>query len=96
MALIKTTAGVETATLTSTGNAVAGAARLYGIYAVCAGSAGSIVLKNGSGGSTLANIATPADATATINVDFAVDGLDFPSALHATLTNVTSVLFVYG
>jgi len=45
MALVKTTAGVETATLTSTGNAVASAARLYSIYAVCAGSAGSIVLK---------------------------------------------------
>ena len=96
MALVKTTAGVETATLTSTGNAVASAARLYSIYAVCAGSAGSIVLKNGSGGATLATIATPGSATVTINVDFSADGLDFPSALHATLTSVTSVLFVYG
>ena len=54
------------------------------------------MLKNGSGGSTLATIATPGSATATINIDFTDDGLDFPSALHATLTNVTSVLFVYG
>ena len=96
MALVKTTAGVETATLTSTGDAVGSAARLYNIYAVCAGSAGSIVLKNGSGGSTLATIATPGSATATINIDFTDDGLDFSSALHATLTNVTSVFFVYG
>ena len=41
-------------------------------------------------------IATPASATATINVDFGSEGLNFTTNPHATLTNVTSVLFVYG
>ena len=96
MALIFTTAGTTTSTVTSTGDVAAVPARILTMYAVCAGTAGSIVLKNSSGGSTLATIATPASATATINVDFGAEGLNFTTNPHATLSNVTSVMFVYG
>ena len=96
MGMIYTTPGVSTSTITSTGDVASVPARILSMYIVGAGTAGSVVLKDSSGGSTLATIATPGSATATINIDFTDDGLDFPSALHATLTNVTSVLFVYG
>ena len=55
-----------------------------------------LFLKIHSGGSTLATIATPALATATINVDFGAEGLNFTTNPHGTLSNVTSVMFVYG
>ena len=72
-------------------------ARVTSIQAVCAASAGSIVLKdNGTGGTTLVDVATPGSATATISVDFADMGLRFPTDCFATLTNVTSVTVLYA
>ena len=72
-------------------------ARVTSIQAVCAASAGSIVLKdNGTGGTTLVDVATPGSATATVSVDFADMGLRFPTDCFATLTNVTSVTVLYA
>ena len=96
MALIFTTAGTTTSTVTSTGDVATVPARILTMYAVCAGTAGSIVLKDSSGGSTLATIATPALATATINIDFGSEGLNFKVKPNATLTNIASVFFVIG
>ena len=105
--------GTKSKTLTSTGavttkvtQAASGSspekiyaapARVTSIQAVCAASAGSIVLKdNGTGGTTLVDVATPGSATATISVDFADMGLRFPTDCFATLTNVTSVTVLYA
>ena len=44
--------GYKTAKVTATGNVTTGPARLIAIHAVCAGSAGSIVLKDASTGET--------------------------------------------
>ena len=52
--------------VTATGDVSTGPARLIAIHAVCGASAGSIVLKDGSGGSTLLDLDTPASATALV------------------------------
>jgi hypothetical protein len=44
--------GLKSSKVTATGNVTSGPARLIAIHAICAGSAGSIVLKDASGGST--------------------------------------------
>ena len=51
--------GYKTSKVTATGNVTTGPARLIAIHAVCAGSAGSIVLKDASGGETRFDIDTP-------------------------------------
>ena len=79
------------AKVTSTGNVTRRPARLIAIHAVCAGSAGSIVLKDSSTGSTLFDIDTPGSATAVIETYIGDDGIRFATQIHATLTNVTSL-----
>ena len=99
--------GTKTKTLTSSGavttkvsagtQTLSAPARVTSIQAVCGASAGSIVLKdNGTGGTTLVDLATPGSATATISMDFADMGLRFPTDCFATLTNVTSVTVLYA
>ena len=56
----------RSAKVTATGNVSTGPARLIAIHAVCAGSAGSIVLKDSSTGATLLDLDTPGSATAVI------------------------------
>ena len=81
----------SSAKVTSTGNVTTKPARLIAIHAVCAGSAGSIVLKDSSTGSTLFDIDTPGSATAVIETYIGDDGIRFATQIHATLTNVTSL-----
>ena len=81
----------RSAKVTATGNVGSGPARLIAINAVCAGSAGSIVLKDSSTGSTLFDIDTPASATAVIETYIGDEGMRFSTQIHATLTNVTSL-----
>ncbi len=88
---------VTAKTITSTGfvtgsASLAAPARVKGIYYVAAGSAGSIVLKDGgASGTTLMTIATPASATATEYIAVPGNGVRFPTDVHATMTNVTSL-----
>jgi len=86
----------RSAKVTATGNVGSGPARLIAINAVCAGSAGSIVLKNGSGGATLLDIDTPASATEQVNLYIGDSGMRFETQIHATLTNVTSLTCVFA
>jgi len=86
----------RSAKVTATGNVGSGPARLIAIHAVCAGSAGSIVLKDGSGGATLLDIDTPASATAVIETYIGDTGMRFQDRIHATLTNVTSLTCIFG
>ena len=68
--------GLKSKTLTGTGSVVSGPTRLVKLYLVGGSSAGSVVLKNGgSGGTTLFEMATPAGATLTQNIDFNDEGL---------------------
>lgn len=88
---------VSAKTITSTGYvtgsaSLAAPARVKGVYYVAGSSAGSIVLKDGgASGTTLMTIATPASATATEYVAVPSSGVRFPTDVHATLTNVTSL-----
>ena len=89
--------GLKSKTLTSTGSVVSVPTRIVKLYLVGASSAGSVVLKNGgSGGTTLFEIATPAGATLTQNIDFNDEGMRFETDCHATLTNITSITFLHG
>ena len=96
MGMIYTTEGVSTSTITATGDVTSVPARILSMYIVGAASAGSVVLKDSSGGATLATINTPAGATLTQNIDFGSEGLNFKVKPNATLTNIASVLFVIG
>ena len=99
--------GTKTKTLTSSGavttkvsagtQTLNAPARVTSIQAVCSGTAGSIILKdNGTSGTALVSVATPALATATVSVDFADMGLRFPTDCFATLADVTSVTVLYA
>ena len=83
--------GLKSSKVTATSNVTSGPARLIAIHAICAGSAGSIVLKDASGGSTLFDIDTPGSATAIIETYLGDEGMRFSTQIHATLTNVTSL-----
>ena len=86
----------RSAKVTSTGNVGTGPARLIAVHAICGGSAGSIVLKDGSGGSTLLDLDTPGSATEQVNLYIGDEGMRFQDRIHATLTNVTSLTCVFA
>jgi hypothetical protein len=86
----------RSAKVTSTGNVGTGPARLIAVHAICGGSAGSIVLKNGSGGTTLLDLDTPGSATAVIETYIGDSGIRFSDRIHATLTNVTSLTCIFA
>ena len=88
--------GLKSSKVTATGNVTSGPARLIAIYAVCSGTAGSIVLKNASTGSTLFDIGTVASANETVNIYIGDEGIRFDSNIHATLTNVTSLTCIFA
>ena len=92
-----------TAPLTATGsfldqgtNALA-RVRIKGIYAVCGASAGSVVIANGNGGSTLLTLNTPTAANAgSIYMALPGEGILAESAVYGTVTNTTSTVLFYG
>ena len=86
----------RSAKVTATGNVGTGPARLIAVHAICGGSAGSIVLKDGSGGSTLLDLDTPGSATAVIETYIGDSGIRFSDRIHATLTNVTSLTCIFA
>ena len=86
----------RSAKVTATGNVGTGPARLIAINAVCGASAGSIVLKDGRGGSTLLDLDTPGSATEQVNLYIGDEGMRFQDRIHATLTNVTSLTCVFA
>ncbi len=86
----------RSAKVTGNGDVSAGPARLVAVHAVCSASAGSIVLKDGDGGTTLLDLDTPASATTVIDTYIGDMGIRFETNMHATLTNVTSVTCIFG
>ena len=86
----------RSAKVTATGNVGTGPARLIAVHAICGGSAGSSVLKDGSGGSSFLDLDTPGSATAVIETYIGDSGIRFQDRIHATLTNVTSLTCIFA
>lgn len=85
---------IHASTITATGSAYAGRARLKGMYFVGNGTAGSIAVTNGDGGNARITVAVPAVADA-YDLLIPDDGILCEDGIYATLTNVTSVTFLY-
>ena len=71
--------------------------RIKGIYAVCGASAGSVVITNGNGGSTLLTLNTPTAANAgSIYMLVPDQGILAENGLYGTVTNTASITVFYG
>ena len=72
-------------------------ARIKGIYAVSGASAGSVVITDGSGGSTLVTVNTPTAVNAgSVYLLVPNEGILAQTGLYGTVTNATSVVVFYG
>lgn len=78
-------------TITETGAVTSVPTRIRGVAIMPGASAGSVVLANGSGGTTMLSLATPASATAPMYVEVPGGGIRCTASIHATVTNATSV-----
>ena len=92
---------VKAKTMTSTGATGIGQprARIKAVYFVNGGSAGSVSFKEGgTSGAELLKFDTPANTTGTGCMYALIpnDGVLFEADPYLTLTNVTSVTFIYG
>ena len=91
---------VKAKTMTSTGATGIGTprARIKSVDALLGGSAGSVSFKDGgSGGTELLKFDTPANTTTGyMYALLPSDGVLFEADPYLTLTNVTSVTFIYG
>lgn len=86
---------VSSASVTATGTAVATPAKVLGVYWRAAGTAGTIVLRDGGGSGTVKmTINTPAAVSAGF-VPIAGGGMQFGTDVHATLTTADGCMVVY-
>jgi hypothetical protein len=90
---VRTTTGQ----MTAQNNGSIGRARIKAIYIVPAAGAGTVVFRDGgSGGAVKATVNTLASSTAPTYLILPGQGLLFNSDIHATLTDVASVMVFYG
>lgn len=90
---VRTTTGQMTAQ--NTGNI--GRARIKAIYVIPAAGAGTVVFRDGgASGAVKATVNTLAASTAPTYLILPGQGLLFNSDIHATLTDVASVMVFYG
>lgn len=74
-----------------------GRARIKGMHIVCGANAGSVVLTDGDGGSTVVTINTPAVANGgAYDVVVPDQGILVKTGLNGTVTNTASVTVFYG
>jgi len=86
---------IQAATVTEAGVAVNKRARVKGLSYVTAGTAGSVVLKDGgSGGTTVLTLNTPA-TTDIYDLMVPDNGILCATNVHVTVTNVSSVTVLY-
>lgn len=87
----------KAATVTATGTLVAtNNGRVLGVYARSAGTAGTVVLKDGgSGGTTILSLNTPAAVGGHYH-QIPGGGLSFGTDLHATLTTADACTVYYA
>ena len=86
---------VKSATVTAEGSAYAGRARVKALSFVTTGTAGSIQIEDGDGGTVKLNIATAAVAD-TQHILLPGEGILFENAVWVVPTNVASVTVFYG
>lgn len=84
---------VKAKNMTATGASGVGSTRIRTVYFV--GAAGSVSIKNGSGGTELIKLDSGAGGVNT-TVYFPGEGVLFSTDPYVTLTGVTSVTFFYG
>lgn len=86
---------VHAVTVTSTGEAYGGRARMKTVNYIANGTAGSIVVRDGgASGTVVLNLATPAVADA-YDLYIPDDGILCSTSIYVTLTNVTSATIIY-
>lgn len=74
-----------------------GRTRVRAIYIVPGALAGSVVLKDGgSSGTTIATINTVAAATQPTYLKIPNEGLLFQTSVYGTVSNIGSVMVIYG
>lgn len=87
---------VKSSNLTSTGDVFAGRGRVKAISYRGDGTAGSLVLTDGSGGDTLITLTVGSGDTTNEYVLIPGEGVLFRVGIYATLTHVASVTVFYG
>jgi len=86
---------VNAVTLTATGTANGGRARLKGINYIGTAVVGSIVVRDGgASGTTVLDLATPGVVN-SFDIMIPTDGILCETDIHVTLTQVTSATFFY-
>jgi hypothetical protein len=85
---------VKSAYVSSTGDIYAARTRFRGALIVPGGSAGSVAITDGSGGSLILNLTTLANGT-PFTVVVPEDGVLAYEGLYATISNATATVF-YG
>jgi hypothetical protein len=71
--------------------------RLKAVYIYAGASAGSLELTDGSGGTSLFKVATPASATSNpIYLILPGEGIRFSSSIFAVFSNIGAVTLIYG
>ena len=81
------------------GGAVLGPCRIKAIYGTAAAAAGTVVLYDGSdsNGKPIGTISTPAAANSgTYYILMPGEGIVVRTGVYATITNVDSVMLIYG
>jgi hypothetical protein len=74
-----------------------GRTRVKAVYIVPNGTSGSVVLHDGgSGGATKVTLNTITGATASDYIEFPGEGILFSTNVYADVTNVASVMVIYG
>jgi len=86
---------VKSAVATATGVMYAGRTRLKGVTLTTAGVAGSMVFRDGAGGTVLLTVNTPA-VSSLDDMFIPGDGILFSVGIHVTISNVASVSIFYG
>ena len=82
---------------TTDGAIVAGPARIKGVLISPAATAGSLVLTNGDGGTTVFQASWPANAQpAPFNVVIPGEGIRCETSIYANVTDLTSITVFYG
>jgi len=82
--------------LTADGAVSSGRARLKAVSYRGDGSAGSILFKNGSGGSTLLTLDVGTSDTFTIYILLPGEGILFSESIYADVTHVSALTAFYG
>lgn len=86
---------VKSNRVTATGLVYGDRARVKGMYVVGGATAGTVVLQDGNGGTTLLTIDVPANAPGS-NVFIPGEGILHQNSIYAVITNAAAATVFYG